>query len=110
MILNSCRKLYTFYLEVVHTINSLESLGRVYKGGKHKEYYFDRLYFYKRLLDTDTNSLIRNSNFPKVAKDLCVLKRSMRILEANKHDLIVYSTVENAGIAYGSNDLFFRYG
>jgi len=107
MNLASCRKLYAFYLDTVHVINSLESVGKSYRGGKHKEYYFEKLAFYKKLLDS--NSFQRASHFPKIIKDLKTFEKNRKILDMNKHDLRIYSTLGNVGIAYGSNDLFFKY-
>ena len=107
MLLDSCRKLYAFYLDVAHVINSLESMGKHYKSKKHKEYYFERLDFYKKLLNS--NEIQRASHFPKILKDVSAFNKNNKILEVNKHDLRIYSTLGNVGIAHGSNDLFSKY-
>ncbi len=107
MILNQCRRLYTFYLEVAHIINSLESMGKDYRKGKNKEYYFERLEFYRDVLNYTTFQRI--SHLPKISKDSVLLKREARILEANKHDIRVFSTLgTNIGEPHLNIGIFYR--
>lgn len=95
MLLDSCRRLYSFYLETAHVINSLESMGKHYKGGHHKEYYFDRLKFYHGLLNG--SKLKIRVNMPRVLNDLRKLKNERRILELNKSDLTVLNELGDVG-------------
>ncbi len=95
MLLDSCRKLHQFYTEVVHVMNSLESLGKPYRGEHHKEYYFDRLKFYQDILNA--SSLKRRIHSPRIINDIKNFGDSKRILELNKSDLNVFSTLGNVG-------------
>ncbi len=95
MLLDSCRKLHKFYLETAHVINSLESLGKQYKGGHHREYYFDRLKFYQEMLGA--SQLKRRMNSPRILKDLNSLKDSIYILKLNKSDLMVLTEIGDVG-------------
>ena len=95
MLLKHCRFLYSHYLDVTHTINSLESMNMAYRWGKHKEYYFERLEFYNHILKS--GSLAATLNFPKILRDLFVLRKNVHILEKNKHDVRVQSALGKVG-------------
>jgi|SRR3989338_7803997 len=97
MLLDSCRNLHQLYLEIAHTINSLESLGQSYRWGKHKEYYFEKLQFYQDILK-GTQS-VRRMHFPKILKDARGIEKQRKILEKNKSELRVYSSLGNVGDA-----------
>ena len=95
MLLNSSRQLHKFYLEVAHVINSLETLGKSYRGGKHKEYYFERLKFYEGMLKD--SRLKRRINSPRILNDLRNLKNNKHILELNKIELSVVEEIGDVG-------------
>ncbi len=95
MLLHACRKLHKFYLEVAHVINSLESFGKNYRGGNHKEYYFDRLHFYSEMLNA--SSLKRKINSPRILKDLKQMKNNTYLLKLNKSELTILSELGDVG-------------
>ena len=95
MLFESCLKLHQFYLEATHVINSLEVFGKQYRKGGHKEHYFERLGFYKRMLNTSRMS--RRMHFPKILKDMKDLKNNFSVLEFNKSELRVCSSLGDVG-------------
>ncbi len=105
MLLDSCRSLHKLYLEVAHTINSLESLGQSYRWGKHKEYYFEKLQFYQDILRS--NSISRRIHLPNILKDTKGIEKQRKILERNKSELRVYKSLGNVGDANFNRGLIY---
>lgn len=105
MLLDSCRKMQQLYLDIVHTINSLESLGKPYRWGKHKEYYFEKLHFYESILKS--NSFSRRSNFPKILNDARKIAKQREILARNKSELRVSQYLGDVGDANFNKGLIY---
>lgn len=95
MLIDFCRKLQQFYLEATHIINSLESLGKPFRNGRHKEHYFERLQFYQKMLNS--SPMQRRLHIPKILKDIKEFKKNKAIIEFNKSDLRVYTSLGDVG-------------